>query len=496
MKPQDARHGRTVSEADDATRGSVIKLAAETVSRLITLATTVLITRALGVSGWGAFGSHWILAPLFAEMTEFGLQATASRALVAGTLSLRSLVRARIVVFGLVSALVLAGTTTPLSTLIQVRAPSWLLLDALAGLIFYFALSGWGEFLGVALRCRRARVQEGILLLALRSSGLILAAAALAAGAGFAGLAWALAFSPIPAIGLGAWLLGRRPAQVREVDASVLQVLRNAAPLAAYAGLLLLSPRVEFLVLRWVRGDAETGLFLTALNLLWPLSLVPNAVAAGAMPALTREALRGAGHVRQRTAAMLALFAAPAAVGLMIVAPGLIRFIFGADFAPAAIWLRLLALALIPMFFGGLLSWALIAAGRAALLPWLLAIRIAAAFLLALILVPRFGATGAAAGFVVAEVLLLVLGTRACSIARFAVPVVRPAILALAATAPMAFAVWGVGDSPLLALAVGVLTYGATLAAAWRLFPRLAGRLLGGMNDALNARRTPDRSNR
>jgi hypothetical protein len=44
----------------------------------------------------------------------------------------------------------------------------------------------------------------------------------------------------------------------------------------------------------------------------------------------------------------------------------------------------------------------------------------------------------------------------------------------------MAFAVWGVRDSLLLALTVGVLTWGATLAAAWRLLPRFAAEFLGG----------------
>ena len=80
------------AEANDASRGSAIKLAAEILSRLMTLGTTVLIGRELGAAGFGAFGRLWILAPLVAEAAEFGLQATATRALVAGTFSWRSLV--------------------------------------------------------------------------------------------------------------------------------------------------------------------------------------------------------------------------------------------------------------------------------------------------------------------------------------------------------------------------------------------------------------------
>jgi O-antigen/teichoic acid export membrane protein len=389
---------------------------------------------------------------------------------------------------GGLGVLVLLAASAPLAGTIEEKAPAWLELDVLAVLILFFALSGWGEFLGVALRCRGARVQEGVVLLVLRGSGLALAAGALAAGAGFAGLAGALALSTAPGLVLGAWLLEKHPPLVPGTDTPVSHVLRAAAPLAVYGGLLLLSPRVEFLVLRWLRGDYETGLYLTALNVLWPLSLVPSAVASGAMPALTREALAGEGLVRRRTAATLALFAAPATVGLIIVAPALVPFVFGADFAPASAWLRIMALALVPMFINGLVTWALIAADRAALLPRLVAARIAVAFVLALILVPRLGATGAAVGFVTAEVLLLVVGLRACAAARFAVPVRGGIVVALIATAPMALAVSGVREDLVLALGVGVVTYAATLAAAWQLVPGLARRLLG---TATASRRRP-----
>jgi O-antigen/teichoic acid export membrane protein len=467
------------SDAGDATRGSAIKLAAEVLTRLITLATTILIMRELGTERWGVFSRLWLVAPLVAELAELGLQATASRALVAGTLSLKALARARAALFVLLGAVAVVVTATPLGALFESRAPSWLHLGVLAALALYFALSGWGEFFGVALRCRGARVQEGVVLLVLRAGALALVAVALFSGAGFTTLAGALVLSTIPALVFGAWLLVGHPPAVPGSDAPVGRVLRLSAPLALYAGLLLLSPRVEGLVLSWVGTGDEVGLFIAALNLLWPLSLVPNAVAAGAMPALTREALAGEGMVRRRTAATLALLAAPAAAGLLIVAPALVPFLLGEAFAPAAAWLRILALALVPLFLNGLLSWALIAAERASLLPRLVATRITVALALAAILVPRYGATGAAAGFVVAETVLLVLGVRAAAAARFPVPILQPVAAALLVTVPMALAVWGVRDSLPLALAVGVVTYAATLAATWHFVPGPARRLLG-----------------
>ena len=203
-------------------------------------------------------------------------------------------------------------------------------------------------------------------------------------------------------------------------------VLRLSAPLAIHSGLLLLSPRVEYLVVAAFLGDREKGLFLAALQVFWFLGMVPSAIAAGAMPSLTREAMAGRGPVRQRTAGLLAALAAPAAVGLALVAPALVATVFGADYLPAAPWLRVLAAGVPALFLNALATAALVAAGRAAVLPRITAVRVGVAFAVALVAVPRFGVPGAAAGLVAAEWLLLALGVRACAAASFEVHVVRP----------------------------------------------------------------------
>ena len=82
-----------------------------------------------------------------------------------------------------------------------------------------------------------------------------------------------------------------------------------------------------------------------------------------------------------------------------------------------------------------------------------------------------------------------ILGLRALRAARFPVPVARPVAQALLLTVPMAFAVWGVRDSLWLALAVGVVTWGATVAAAWQLLPGPASRMLGGADRTRFARK-------
>jgi O-antigen/teichoic acid export membrane protein len=456
-------HGRVNDERDglarearDASRGSAVKLAAEVLSRLLGLATTLLLIRGLGPSDFGAFGKLSLYALLLGELAELGLQTLASRALVAGSLSLGALVRARLVLVAL-----LGGAALGCVGLAPVLSP----------LVLWFALSGWGEFLGVALRCRGRRVAEALVLLCLRGFGLVAAALVLGMGSGLATLAWSLVLSTLPSLLLGAVLLRRAPAGPAGVDAGVGQVMREALPLALHGGLVLLSPRVEFLVLSLLRGDRETGLFLAALRVYEFLNVVPAAVSAGAMPGLTREAVRGHGPVRSRTAWTLAFLAAPAAVGLGLVAPAVARLLLGggqdaAAYAGTAAPLRLLSLALPALFVNSLLLCALVAASRAAWLPRLTLVRVLAAFAMAVPLVSAHGGMGAAAGIVVAEWLLALLAARACRAASFEVELGRPLAWALAATIPMALAIFPVRDDLWLALPLGAAVQAVAVAAA------------------------------
>jgi PST family polysaccharide transporter len=449
--------------AAEATRGSAIKLGAETTGRLMALATTLVVARGLGVADFGLLAALSGVAVLVAEIADLGLQPTASRDLVAGIHSLRAMLRAKLGLSAVVAAVaVLLLAASPL----------------LGALVFYFTLAGWSEFLGVALRARGQRGEEAATILCLRASGLVLIALALRAGAGLVGIAWAQAASTLPAVALGG-LLARRAYHGRDqgADTPTRALLRESFPLGLNGGLALVSLRLEVLALGALRAAREAGVFAAALRVIEPLILVPSSIAAGAMPSLTREAIAGHGPVRQRTSTTAALLAVPSAAGLALLAPGLMGLLFGGDFVASAAPLRILALALVPLFMNGVLLNALIAAGRASWLPRLTSARVGAAAVLALALIPPLGADGAAAGFVASELVLLAAASRACAVAGFPVPVARPLLLGIGASLPMVMAVALSGRGPLLSVALGVATYGATLAAALWALSRLPARL-------------------
>jgi O-antigen/teichoic acid export membrane protein len=458
------------SEADLATRGSGIRLAAEVGGRLLSVATTFLLAAALGVERFGLFAAASGIAVIAAELAELGLQATAARALVARTLSLPALLRAKLAVSVGVAA---AGVALPAAAARLVPALAGPALALQPALVLFYVVAGWSELCGVALRARGRRLHEALVLLVLRASTLAAVALALRAGTGLAALAWAHAASTLPPLAFAFLLLGRAREPAGEPRSTVAGVLRASLPLFVNGVLTMVSLRVELLALYFLRGPREAGLFGAALKILESLGALPSAVTAGAMPSLTREGLRasaGGGapaDVRRRLAATVALLAVPAGLGLALEAPRVLALL-GPGYAAGAPALRVLGLAVVATFTNVVAVWSLIAVGRASRLPGIMAVRVVLGALGAVVLVPAAGATGAAAGLAMAEVALLCMTAYACAAAGFAVPVALPLLRALALSVPMAAAV---SFAPLglpASIALGAAVYAATLLIAWR----------------------------
>ncbi len=472
-----------MSEAREATRGSGIRLATEVVGRALSVATTFLVARGLGVTDYGVWAALTGIAVVMAEAGDLGLQGLAVPALIARRFCLRDLLKAKLLLALLLGALAvvlpwllvaaapMAAAVLPLSwrdTILAAGRGSFLLTP----LILYFGLAGWSEFLGVALRATGWRGQEAAVILCLRLSGLLATVLAIAAGARVWGLAWAWAASVVAPILLGVWLLWVASWGAPSVSgAPVGSVLRAATPLAVNGGLALLSLRIELIAIFILKGSWEAGLFSAALKLVEALNGIPAALLSGALPSLTREALaeEGRSHqVRNRTAFLVAFLGVPAAFGMALQAPWVLGLV-GPGYAEGAGSLRILAFAIAVLFTNTLLINALIAMGRADRLPRLTGVRVSVAVLLALALVPTLGGVGAAIGFLVAELVLTALAARACAAAGFPVPVLRPTLLAALLSLPMAAAVGLLRTGPAPAIAAGVAVYVVTLLAAWGL---------------------------
>jgi O-antigen/teichoic acid export membrane protein len=456
------------TEANDASRGSAIKLAADVGARVLGVAAPFLIGRALSVHDYGLFGFASATAVVIAEMADLGLQAISVRDLVARHFTTRALLRAKA---ALTAATIAALALYPLlPRLGPLDSSTWVVV--VLPLTLYFTLVGWNEQLGVVLRVRGRRVHEAATILCFRLTLVVAVALAYLRGGGLPRIVWAHVASTAPALVLGGWFLARAWSAADD-DAPAMamgSLLRRALPLGVNGFLAILSLRIEVLALGIWAAGSDLGLFNAAWQLFTFLVVVPAAICAGAMPALTREALKGEGLVRRRTATTLAALAAPGAMGLALV-PEVLQVGFGSAYAAAAPTLRVFALGVPVVFMNALLLHSLIAVGRPGRVARLTAIRTAVAALAAVVLVPRAGAVGAALGFVLAETLLLVMAARSCAAERFPVPLLRPLGLGLALSAPMAVALIAVHAPALVEVALGAAIYGLTSGIALKLRP-------------------------
>jgi anaerobic magnesium-protoporphyrin IX monomethyl ester cyclase len=405
---------------DDATRGSATRLGAEIGVRVLRMASAFLLVAGLGATGFGMYAALWGLAVLVAEAADLGLRTAACPGVAARRIGLAPLVRTKLWLLG-VSFCLLGVAAVPL---LSSAGGAGTALPLLAFMAAALLVTG-AELGGVLLRAVGRRMEEAAVLMTMGActlGGVAWLLADPALGTRLLDLAAVQAGAAVVAMLLAAWWLTRAavPDALERVGSRA--ILAESLPLGLNGALALATMRIEILILFLWHGPLETGLFAAALKLVEALNAVPGALAAGALPTMAREGRSALGAARVRTAATLLVLAIPTAFLLLLVAP-LCAVRLG--YAGAGMPLRILAAAVVPMFVNSGALHALLAVGRGELLPRLTATRLVCATLLGLMLIPRFGAAGAAAGLAVSEWILLAMALRACRQAEVGIPLGR-----------------------------------------------------------------------
>jgi O-antigen/teichoic acid export membrane protein len=193
------------------------------------------------------------------------------------------------------------------------------------------------------------------------------------------------------------------------------RTMRRALPFAAVALVSVLHSNMLIILLGTSRySDVALGRFAAAQRLASVILIVPSMVAQVLVPALSRafagDAERFAGMF-ERAYRYVLFVSLPAAATLAVVAPPLLTLAFGDEYAPAGDTLRILSLVLAgaPTY---VLGPALIAMDRQGLLARVHTANLVVVGLAAFLLIPRFGAEGAAWAMVLGAVGSLVVYSR------------------------------------------------------------------------------------
>ena len=192
-------------------------------------------------------------------------------------------------------------------------------------------------------------------------------------------------------------------------------LLRRAVPFGLLMAGVALYYRVDMVMLEWLAAPGELGRYAAAYRFLDAVIALAASLGGPLFPRLSRVALSAPAEARRLLEAgwrpLLAL-GLPLTVGTFVLADDLVALLFGPAFAGAAPLLRLLILGTLPLFWVNVANHALIAGDRVWALVSVYALSAVVNVVGNLLLIPRWGAGGAAVATIACEWLNLVLVVR------------------------------------------------------------------------------------
>ncbi len=207
-------------------------------------------------------------------------------------------------------------------------------------------------------------------------------------------------------------LVGRRdplpPARAKDM----LAMLRQAVPFGLWMVGFALYYRVDMVMLKWLRGSREVGLYAAAYRFLDTVVVVGASLGNPFLPrlsSLVRKNVDEARALLEGSWRPLLALGLPLSIGTSFIAEPLVLAIFGGEYLPAGTLLRILIWGSLPILCINIPNHALNAADRVWHLAAIYGVSVAVNVLANLLLIPRWGAAGASAVTVFCEWLNLLL---------------------------------------------------------------------------------------
>jgi O-antigen/teichoic acid export membrane protein len=239
-------------------------------------------------------------------------------------------------------------------------------------------------------------------------------------------------------------------------------LLRETAPLAISVVLNLLYFRLDTIFLSLMKSPADVGLYGASYKILEILVTFPNMFVGLLLPILTATAFVNRDRfitVFQRAFDFLLMATIPLVIGGLLIAKPLILF-FNSDYAGAVPIFRVLIFAIGFLFLGALSGHTIVAINAQRRMVWGYLTVALLGVVSYLVLIPPFSVYGAAVGTVLTELTIMLIGfiiiLRTMSF-RLSF---RYGLIAIAASLPMAGALWLARDLNLfIQIGIGTIVY-------------------------------------
>jgi PST family polysaccharide transporter len=382
---------------------------------LLTLVTSVVVVRALGPAQYGELSYLLAITGLLAPLAQFGVSGLVARALLERPTDERAVLRAAMQLRLAGCALAFVAGTVYWLALEHRAADRWMLLVLLAA---QFATVTQVVEFWFQVQFKAARLVPWRTGAAVAAAILKMALAVTTHDARWVAAAFALEFL---LVGAAAWIAMRRAGRtvarggstgIPEIPSPPTEAASPAwlrwfaqrSPWLLASGIAeVIYLRIDIVLLERLRGIEETGIYAVAARLSEVWYMVPVALMGALFPALWQRRQDAVAYERglQASLDLLCALALTLAVVMQVFGAPLVEWLFGARFTASVPVLQIHIWAGVFVFMRALLSRWLLAED---LLRFSLVTHLSGAAMnvaLNLLLIPRYGAVGAAVATVI-----------------------------------------------------------------------------------------------
>lgn len=369
--------------------------------RLVRIGVIIVLARTLGARGFGVYSFAFAYAEIFSVFTDAGIYAILVRELSKGETPRARLMGCAFFLKGALAALSWLAAFLFAGFYLPGGETRWTAIVAISILFVSFRVASFRSLFDAPFEAdleMGVPIRWGVASEALSAALVVYAA-------------WnrwplpAIVGVQVAALLPGAVWMGRvsfrkiRP-DFRFDYALSKRLLSMALPMGVAQLCLIAYTSSDIFMLRWLGADLSVGLYAAAYKLTGSLGIIPGAMTATLLPLLAR--VKGAGDMNRAGEIYRGAVSIAVAAGLPFVAGGLffsaevISFLYGADYQGSVPVLRVLAGGVVFHFVLYILTTSAVSIGRE---RWfaLYAVLLAAMNLAGnALLIPRFGAAGAA----------------------------------------------------------------------------------------------------
>jgi O-antigen/teichoic acid export membrane protein len=450
------------------TKNSLVLIGLEALARGLSMLVFVSMARIVGSADLGVYAFSVSLSNLAAFLPRFGFERYVQRELPRAPETFPRLWATIMAVKAPLTVLSIGGVLLALwldqSPASKARLVLLILISTLLYAVFLFHAACFRAFQRVEyeaqVRLTFSAIYVGLGLLSLW------------VGWGVGGVAVVLVIASAIAVAQSTWLLHKRIAPLSfGVDWSAISVLViESLPFFLLILSILLYTQISVVLLSFLSEDREVGIYAAAMKIYEHTGLIPEGIMGAVLPSLSRDwavSRKQFATTFEATFRYLGMLSLPLAAGITVCAGALVRLLYGPQYGVSAGVLGVLIWSAVFSFWNYLLFAALIAMDRERRLLAIGGGGVITSVICNLLLIPRYGALGSSAAYVVTEVFLLLLGLRAVlreasSGANLARSLVQPVVCTGAMVAILSL----IGGGPLLLVVpVGIGIYGAGLLA-------------------------------